>query len=48
VRDVHSSNDGVGKNEVNSNIACTHSSESKKKRRKKIKNTKNQVVMGSV
>jgi hypothetical protein len=44
---IGSNNDDVRKNETKSNIACAHPSESKRKRKKKIENTKKQVVMGS-
>ncbi len=37
---IGSSNDDVRKNERKSDIACTHSSESKRKKRKKIEKTK--------
>ena len=46
---IGSGNDRVRKkNETKSNITCAHPSESKRKRRKKIENTKKTVIMGSV
>jgi hypothetical protein len=37
----------VRENETKSNIACAHPNESKRKRIRKIENTKSQVVMGA-